>query len=188
MSIILVLHWAIARAQLCRKFNCRLKLNVPPPLSKFFSQTWPRLTGEIKKLKSIRNKSTCKYYFSNQLSRVYCSISFRNPDKSLNMSFSLLIQISSPRRNNKVFTSVIYNPLGHMFRYSSTRVLSCLRPRNMTWHSITAEFYACPTHQARTHFYITPLRRENLASRENYASELCQVMIKRLSKVGRTSC
>ena len=42
------------------------------------------------------------------------SISFRTVNRS---SFLLLIQISSPRRNNKVFASVIYKPLYHMSRY-----------------------------------------------------------------------
>ena len=37
-------------------------------------------------------------------------------------------------------------------------------------------------------FFITPLHQENLASRENYGSELHQLMILRLSKVGQTSC
>ena len=40
------------------------------------------------------------------------SIPFRrNLDRLLKMSSSLLIQISLPRRNNSVFTSVIYNPV-----------------------------------------------------------------------------
>ena len=114
------------------------------------------------------------------------SISFRTVYQK--SSFLLLIQISSPRRNNKVLTSVIYKSLCLLSRYSSIRVLSWLSSCYMTWLAITAEWYTCPTHQARTHFYITPLRQKNLASRENYASELYQVMIMRLLKVARTSC
>ena len=41
--------------------NLKLNVQVPPPLSKFFMQTWPRLTGGVNKLKSIRKKSTCRY-------------------------------------------------------------------------------------------------------------------------------
>ena len=43
------------------------------------------------------------------------------------------------------------------------------------------------THYTQKPFYITPFCKENLASQENYASELHQVMILCYSKVGRTS-
>ena len=66
------------------------------------------------------------------------------------------------------------------FRYNP--VLSCLRPCSVAEASI-----ACPTHQARKPFYITPCREKNPPSQENYASELHQAMILRLSRVGRTS-
>ena len=118
------------------------------------------------------------------------SISFRNPtDGSLKVktSLSLLIQKSSLTRSNNVFPSVIYKPLNLISRYSNDRVPSLLKTYTMT--GLTKQW--CnqrPTHQARKPFYITPRRQKNRASRENYASELYQVSILRLSRVGRTSC
>ena len=101
-------------------------------------------------------------------------------------SSSLLIQISLLRRNSNVFTSVIYDLLDLMSRYSNNRLLSLLRTSTMT--RLTRPGRASPTHQTRKLFYTTSRRQKSLASRENYASELHQVMILRLSRVDRTSC
>ena len=102
-----------------------------------------------------------------------------------------LIQISSLRRNNHVFPSVIYMPLYLMSRYSNNVVLSLLRPSSMT--RVTRLASQTTSRARSTHrkpFYITPrFQKKNPASRENYASELYRVMmIPSLSRVGRTSC
>ena len=85
-----------------------------------------------------------------------------------------------------------------MSPYSSNPVLSCrgawIITRLTSWALPGAygQIYLYPTlnsiQQAWKSFYITPFLQKNLASRENYASELYQVMITRLLKVGRTSC
>ena len=123
------------------------------------------------------------------------SLSFRIsvvPKKTCQkMSSSLLIQISSLRRNNNDSTSVIYTPLPFLSRYSSNRILS--RLGNSLYMILfttrrQTQRYAYPTHQTRKPSYITPLRQKNPGSRESYASELHQVIILLLSKVGGTSC
>ena len=119
------------------------------------------------------------------------TILFRHADGPIKMAFkssSLLIQRSSLRRNKNVSTSVIYNPLDLMSRYSIIRVLSRFHASTMSRLARETSGYLRPTHQTRKPFYITPCRQENPASRENYASELHQVMIMCLSRVGRTSC
>ena len=102
---------------------------------------------------------------------------------------SLLIQISSLRRNNDVFTSIICNPFHLVSRYSNNRVLllRTFRELHMTG-LVKAKEFIQPTHQTRKAFYITPCRQKNPALRENYASELHQPKMLRLLKVGRTSC
>jgi hypothetical protein len=100
---------------------------------------------------------------------------------------SLLIQISSLRRINNVFTSVIYKPLDLISRYLNNRVLSKLRPSSMTRLVMGSKHFFTRIHRTRKPFYITSRRQRNPALRENYASELHQVMILRLSRVGRTS-
>ena len=97
---------------------------------------------------------------------------------------SLLIQISSLRRNNNVFTSVICNPFLLVSRYSDNRVLSSLKASYMTGFERGT---IRPTHQTRRPSYITPCQQKNPASRENYVSELHQATMLRLLKVGRTS-
>jgi hypothetical protein len=84
------------------------------------------------------------------------------------MSSSLLIQISSLRRNNNVFASAIYNALHLRSRYSNNR--SKLRTSTMT--GLARIVNACPTHQTRMPFYIIPCCQKNPASVENYASDL----------------
>jgi hypothetical protein len=117
------------------------------------------------------------------------SIPFRNSDgrSVITSPFSLLIQISSPKRNNNAFPSVINKPMHLISRYSNNRVLSRLRASSMT---LIAGLAGCarPSHQTRKPFYITTRRQKNPPSRENYACELHQVMIMRLLRVGRTSC
>ena len=116
------------------------------------------------------------------------SIPFRNPDAPLKrtspISSSLLIEINSLRRNSNVFTSVIYNPFPLVFRYSNNRVLFCLCAFTMTGPGGNNR----PSRRIRKHFYITSSRQKAPTSRENYASELRQVMILLLSRVGSTSC
>ena len=108
------------------------------------------------------------------------SIPFSIQDAYPNIISSPLILKSSLRRIKNVFTSIIWFPLKLVSRYSINRVLFLLRPYAMT-------SFAYLSHQARKPFYITLSRRENPASQENYASELYQVMIMHLLKVGRTS-
>ena len=105
--------------------------------------------------------------------------------------FPLLIQISSLRRNNDIFTSVIDMFLDLMSRYKDNRLLFWLRAWTMTRLARMtrgAALSACPTHEPRKPFYTTPCCQKNHASRGNYVFELRQVMILRLSRVGRTSC
>ena len=89
------------------------------------------------------------------------------------MSSSLLIQIILLRRISNVFTSVIYIALHLISCYSNNRVLSTLRAS-----SITRLTCGCtrPTHQTRKPSYVISRRQKNPASRENYASELHQVI------------
>ena len=100
-------------------------------------------------------------------------------------SSTLLIQKSSLRRNNNVLTSVIKKPFYLISGYTNNRDLSRLSTSPMTrlWKMGDPS----STHQTRKPFYITPCRQKNLASRENYVFELHQVMMFRLSRVGRTS-
>ena len=60
----------------------------------------------------------------------------------------------------------------------------------MNWFTWQPRGLGCalPTHQTRKPFYTTPRRQKDSLSRKNYASELHQVMVLRLSKIGRTSC
>ena len=102
------------------------------------------------------------------------------------MRSSLLIQINSLRRNNNVFTSVIYNHFFLVSRNSNNGVLPPL-PLNSTTPTIQ-RLNARPTHQTRKPFYITSSRQKNPASQENCASELHLVMMQRFSKVGQTFC
>ena len=102
------------------------------------------------------------------------------------MSFSLLIKISSLRRNKNVFPSVIYDPLCQISCYTKNGALPSLISSS-TLTRLLRRSHGC-IHRTREPFYITPRRQKNPASRENYASELHQVMILRLSRVGRTSC
>ena len=116
------------------------------------------------------------------------SIAFRNSDDPLIVaceSSSLLIQISSLRRNSNLLTSVINNSLDLGLRYSSNQVVSYLGPLS-GMNMLTTK--TRPFHQTRKPFYITPRRQKNPASRENYASALHQATILRLSKAGRISC
>jgi hypothetical protein len=117
------------------------------------------------------------------------SIPFRCPECGRPMWSSPLIQISLLRRNNNVFASAINNPFDLMSCYSTNRGLSRSCASNSTTMTMARMLRPClTTHQARMPFYITPCRQKNPASVENYAFELHQVMILRLSRVGRTSC
>ena len=112
------------------------------------------------------------------------SMAFRNPVNPLSESSSLLIQISSLRRNNNLLTSVINNALTLGSRCSRNQIVSYLWPFSMAMLRTEKRSF----HQTRKAFCtIFPRRQKNLASRENYASALHQATILRHSKVGRTS-
>ena len=119
------------------------------------------------------------------------SISFSLPLKiasdTTQTTSSLLIQINSPRRNNNVFTSVIYSPF-HLLSSSNMSLLRTCGWSTPTLRRETRSLRRCPTHQIRKPFYIILCRQNNPASPENCASELRQVMILHFSKVGGTSC
>ena len=118
------------------------------------------------------------------------SISFSLPIKmASDTTSSLLIQINSPRRNNNVFTSVIYNPLKLVVSPSNNRRVSLLR--NWATPTLTRELRSLrryPTHQIRKPSYIIICRQKNPVSPENCASELHRVMILPFSKVGGIFC
>ena len=117
----------------------------------------------------------------------FCSIPFgKHPDGRPAISSSLLIQISSLRRNKNVLKSVIYLTSHLLSHNVDNRCLSGVRVH--PWYMTSRARRACPAHQTRMSLYITTCRQENLASRENYASELHQAMTLRLSKVDQTSC
>ena len=78
-----------------------------------------------------------------------------------------LIQKSSLRRIKSVFTSVIYNILDLISRYSINRVLLLVRPCTITAGLTRKRGYL--SHQTQKPFCITPSRQENPASQENYA-------------------
>ena len=119
------------------------------------------------------------------------SISFSLPLKiasdTTQTTSSLLIQINSPRRNNNVFTSVIYSPF-HLLSSSNMSLLRTCGWSTPTLRRETRSLRRCPTHQIRKPFYIILCRQKSPASPENCASELHRVMILRFSKVGGTSC
>ena len=170
-----------------------IRSHVPSPTStntKFFKKAWPYRKGiaggTIRvRHKSIRNKFTGKYYIPTNF--YSSSIPFRNarPGKALFQLFTLLIQISSLRRINNVFTSIIDHGFNLISHYTNNRVLSRLRSWAMTSTWIVGP---CLIHQTRKPFYTTRYRQKNPASQGNYAYELHQVMILRLSRVGQTSC
>ena len=162
--------------------------HVPSPTnSKFFEQAWPHLKGIARgtiRHKSTRNtKFTGKYYIPTNIHS--SRIPFRNasPVKALLQLFTLLIQISSLRRINNVFTSIIEYFLNLISRYTNNRVLSRFR----SWTIRTRTSGACLIHQTRKPFYTTRYRQKNPASQGNYAYELHQVMMLLLF-VGQTSC
>ena len=92
-------------------------------------------------------------------------------------------EISLLRRNNVLFPSVFYksNTI-----YLATQIIeSCQTFAHPLWHELPVSLAAhVLPHQTRKPFYITTCRQKNPASRENYASELHQVMIMRLLKGG----
>ena len=110
-------------------------------------------------------------------------IPFRYPD---DMSSSPLIQISSLRRNNDVFLSVIRINSVFISRHTINRVLSRLvaSQSSITWTPRRGS--AGSFHRTPKLSYITLDREKDPALQENYASELYQVMIPHRSKVGLT--
>jgi hypothetical protein len=100
------------------------------------------------------------------------------------MSSSPLIQISLLRRINNVFAS-IYDPLHLISRYSDNRRLSMLRASTMISLARETRGRARPYPRDTNAFLC---RQKKPAFVENYPSDLHQVMILRLSRVGRTSC
>ena len=143
------------------------------------------LGGSNRKLSSTKVSNS----LPNQLSTRLVFL-FRDPGGLLELattSSSLLIQINSLRRNNHVFTLVVYKRSILMSK-SKKRFVPCHAAWHMTTLSWKASRFVITTHRTRKHFYITSGREKDPASLENYASELHQVMIQRLSRVGRTSC
>jgi hypothetical protein len=175
--------------------------DLPSP-NRFFAQTWPHLkksAGEIIKHKFTRNKTTCKYWVlcTDNPTNFHCTrlltipSKFRQSNELTTTLSSPLIQISSLRRNNNVFTSVIWKRLIPISCYKINRL-----PSN-AWNSAMiiilgipnqAPGYPGPTHQTTNSFYITLRRQENPALRQSYASELHQVVLLHLSRAGLTSC
>ena len=157
-----------------------------------FSRTHGRISMGALGRSSDTNPRKMSSFVSTSLPTIFHAFStpFRDADgylKVASISSSLLIQISSLRRNKKVFPSVIYNAFGQIPRHTNNgalprRIASASTLTRLPWRSHGG------THRTREPFYITPCRQKNPASRENYASELHQVMILRLSRVGRTSC
>ena len=146
-----------------------------------FSRTYGRISMEALEGSSDTNLREISLQVSTSLPTTFhaFSIPSRNADAS-----SLLIQISSLRRTNNVLTSGIYKPLCQIFCYAKNGALPGLTS-TLTRQSRP---HGGGTHRTRKPFYITPCHQTNPASRENYASELHQVMILHLSRVGRTSC
>ena len=110
-----------------------------------------------------------------------CTIPSRDVlEKTTATSLSPLIQVSLPRRSNAVFTSANSFYLMSLFTIN----------REVFWVNLTiiASFrYACPSHQTPQPFYTIFRRHKDHALRENYASDLQQVMIMHLSREGLTS-
>ena len=131
-------------------------------------------SGEIK-VRSTDNMSSFLRVFT---------IPFRDDGilRKTAVSSSPLIQISSLRRNNDVFTSVICNPLILLSRYRINLVLSYLRASELT------STWGGPglSHRTPKPFYITIRHQKHLALQENYAFELYQVMVLHLSRVDLT--
>ena len=155
-----------------------------------FSRTHGRISMGALERSSDTNPRKMSSYVSTSLPTIFHAFTpYRDADGYLKMtfmSFSLLIQISSLRRNNNVFPSVIYYPLSQISCYTKNGTLPSLISGS-TLTRLLRESHG-GIHRTREPFYITPCRQINPASRENYASELHQVMILRLSRVDRTSC
>jgi hypothetical protein len=153
-----------------------------------FSRKHGRISNGALGRSSNTNLRRISYFVSTTLSTNFhaFSIPFRDPDSPLNVTSSPLIQLSLLRRNNNVFTSAIFQNFNFVSRCD--RVLSWLRISSMTMTARKISTSAFPTHHTRTPFYTTPCRQKNPVSLENYASELHQVMILPLSRVGQTFC
>jgi hypothetical protein len=79
------------------------------------------------------------------------------PLEMASMSSSLLIQISSLRRNNNLDYLTSFRP--HI-RVSSNRYLPVSRLLAWNMKCLVAHRYPRPTHQTRKPFYITPFRQK----------------------------
>jgi hypothetical protein len=101
---------------------------------------------------------------------------------SLEESLSPSIQENLLRTSNDVFKSVMCNTLNLLSRYTINRGLLWVESSTMI-----ARGQANTTHQTQKPFYITLRRQKNHAFRGNFASELHQVIILHLSRVGLTS-
>ena len=181
--------WIVICLCLCEVDRMFLNLNVTGFRS--FSRTHGRISMGALGRSSDTNPRKMSSFVSTSLPTIFHAFStpFRDADgylKVTSISSSLLIQISSLRRNKIVFPSVIYDPLRQVSCYTKNGALPSL-PSTMT--RLRRESRRSQgTHRTREPFYITPFHQKNPASREKYASELHQVMILRLSRVGRTSC
>ena len=105
-------------------------------LTGFFTQTWPHLkrsTGDVIKRKFTWNESICKYWNLCLLSRVCL---FWNPPRhpDVDILCSPLIQISSLRRNNNVFTSAVGKGFDFTSGCTINIILSNLRTSD--WYMI----------------------------------------------------
>ena len=159
-----------------------------------FSRTHGRISMGALERSSDINPRRMSSSVSTSLPTIFhvFSTPFRDAEGYLKvtpMPFSLLIQTSSLRRDNDVFPSVINDVLSQISCYTKNGALPSLPrvPSTLTRLTRKSWSHSGGTHRTREPFYITPRRQKNPASRENYASELHQVMILRLSRVGRTS-
>ena len=109
------------------------------------------------------------------------SILFRDVEESS----SPLIQVNLLRWSNVLFTLVINNSFDLVLLYTINRVLLRVEPYSIIAGSYSGYGHATP--QTQQPFYITFRRQKDHALRENYASELHQVMILHLSRAGLTS-
>ena len=85
--------------------------------------------------------------------------------------------------SNGVSTSLMCNTFNPLLRYTINLVLLGV---DINSTIISQDYYARSTHQTQQPFYTSVRRQKNHVLRENYASELPQVIMQ-LSSVGLTS-
>jgi hypothetical protein len=125
----------------------------------------------------------CMCYFTNQIfARLVTVFLLELHGKYHRQTWSKKVGWEETMSSHR-WSTILYNS------YLATRKIHSwnMTAGDMAYPTATLMVYTHNTHQTRKPFYITPYREKDLSSRENYASELHQVVILHLLKVDRTS-